>query len=308
MSLCRTEHPLDPQDRQTVENLLAFASTGTDYRVETTDVQAMRTATERMTRMPLMMQGDPTVTVTEASVGGVQGEWLQPEGCSTESVVVFVHGGGYVRGSLALARPSASRLAALSGCRVFAPSYRQGPEDPFPAAYEDILAVARGIGKEGWPFVLTGESSGGGLAIAAAMGVRNEKGPLPKGVAGFSPFLDLTLDGESWTFNEGKDVATRQMGESMIGLYMQGADRTDWRASPVFGQFTNLPPLYLAVGSHEGLLSEVLTTAENAASAGGDVTLDVFEGMPHGFTKYALKAADQATRNLARWIVGQMTE
>ncbi|MCB1388111.1 MAG: alpha/beta hydrolase [Rhodobacteraceae bacterium] len=305
MTLTRTDLPVEPQDRAVIEQLLVAARAGTAYRV-TGDAQAMRAATERLLAMPIMARGDPSVTVTPGAVGGIDGEWLAPAQIRHRAVLVFLHGGGYVRGSLALGRSNATELAARIGARVFAPAYRQGPEDPFPAAFDDVVAVSRALAATGAPYVLVGESAGGGLAVAAAMGLRAAGDALPVAVSGISPFLDLTLSGDSWVFNADKDMATRAMGEDMIALYMQGGDRRDWRASPLFGPFEGLPPLHIALGGHEGLYSEVLDLAQRAAEAGVRVYLDVFEGMPHGFSKYTLSSATRALARISAWIDGEL--
>lgn len=301
MQIERTDLPVDPQDRAMVDGLLAAARSGNAYRVQG-DAQAMRAATERLLAMPFVSGPDPSVGVTPGAIGGIAGEWLTPPEVTSEAALIFLHGGGYVRGTLALGRSNATELAARTGARVFAPSYRQGPEDPFPAAYEDVLALCRALADRPETYALVGESAGGGLVVAAAMGLRDEGARLPAAVSGISPFLDLTMAGESWITNEMNDMATRAMGEDMIALYMQGQDRLDWRASPLHGDFRGLPPLQFALGSHEGLYSEALAAAEKAATAGVDVTFDVFEGMPHGFSKYRLAAAAEALARVSAFV------
>ncbi|MCA2011008.1 alpha/beta hydrolase [Cereibacter sphaeroides] len=305
MTLTRTDLPVEAQDRAVVDQLLAAARSGTAYRV-TGDAAAMRAATERFLSLPIIAPANESVTVTPATLAGLSGEWLTPAGVSRDAVLVFLHGGGYVRGNLALGRSNASEIAAQTGCRVFAPAYRQGPEDPFPAAYDDTIALARALAEAPTPYALIGESAGGGLSIAAAMGLRDDGARPPFAVSGISPFLDLTLTGESWDFNADNDMATREMGEDMIALYMQGSDRRDWRASPLFGDPAGLPPLHLSLGSHEGLYSEALALAEAADRAGVAVTLDVLEGMPHGFSKYRLSAARTAIARLSNWLILQL--
>lgn len=207
---------------------------------------------------------------------------------------MFFHGGGYIRGSLDLGRANAKEIALGTGCTVFAVAYRQAPENPFPAAFDDAVAVSRALGAAGRDFALVGESAGGGLVLAAAAALRDEGASMPFAVTCISPFVDLTLSGDSWDFNAGKDIATRAMGSDMIAIYMGDAPRDDPRASPIYGDLSGLPPVHILVGSVEGLLSEALTATEKAAAGGARVTLDVFEGMPHGFTKYRFDAADEA--------------
>ncbi|WP_319824847.1 alpha/beta hydrolase [Thalassovita sp.] len=302
-AILRTEIPVTDGDRQTVRKMLEDTRFARSYRASG-DIAALRAATARMIGNPFFRPQPEGVTVAAGTLGGVGGEWITPPDAK-EAALVFFHGGGYVRGSLDLGRANASEIALGTGCRVFMPAYAQAPEHPFPAALEDAVAVAAALGGSGARFGLIGESCGGGMALATAMTLRDAGRPAPFAVSCISPFVDLTLSGDSWDFNDGKDIATRAMGADMIGLYLGEAEASDWRASPVFGAFHDLPPVHFIVGGSEGLLSEALTAAERAAEAGGPVTLDIFALMPHGFTKYQFDAATEAMARVTRWLAAQ---
>lgn len=311
----KTDIPATAGDIAIVDKMLRDVKFAKSYQASG-DIDALRAATAKMISNPFFRPEPAGVTVTQATLGGVDGEWITPEGCETGPVLVFFHGGGYIRGSLDLGRANASEIALGTGCRVFAAGYAQAPERPFPAAFDDAVAVARVIGAAHRDYALVGESCGGGMVLAAAMalrdegqnaGTQNEGGstPLPFAVACISPFVDLTLSGDSWDFNQGQDIATRQMGADMIALYLGQSDPKDWRASPMFGRFDGLPPLHMIVGRSEGLLSEALEVADNAARAGVSVTLDLHERMPHGFTKYRFDAATSAIARVSAWLKTQ---
>ncbi|MBV7380811.1 alpha/beta hydrolase [Maritimibacter dapengensis] len=290
--LTRNDIPATSGDIETVRKMLENVNFATSYRASG-DIASLRAATATMISNPFFRPEPEGLTVTPGEVGGCPGEWIAGEGAS-DVVLVFFHGGGYIRGSLDLGRANAKEIALGTGCTVFAVAYRQAPEDPFPAAFDDAVTVAKALGAEGRRFALVGESAGGGLVLAAAAALRDEGAPPPLVVTCISPFVDLTLSGESWDFNAGKDIATRAMGSDMIAIYMGAAPRDDPRASPIYGDLSGLPPVHIIVGSVEGLLSEAMTAAEKASSGGAKVTLDVFEGMPHGFTKYRFDAANEA--------------
>jgi acetyl esterase/lipase len=306
----KTDIPATAGDITIVDKMLRDVKFAKSYQASG-DIDALRAATAKMISNPFFRPEPAGVTVTQATLGGVAGEWITPEGCNTGPVLVFFHGGGYIRGSLDLGRANASEIALGTGCRVFAAGYAQAPERPFPAAFDDAVAVARTIGAAHRDYALVGESCGGGMVLAAAMALRDEgekagdPTPLPFAVACISPFVDLTLSGDSWDFNQGQDIATRQMGADMIALYLGQSDPKDWRASPMFGQFDGLPPLHMIVGRSEGLLSEALAVADNAARAGVSVTLDLHERMPHGFTKYRFDAATLAIARVSEWLTSQ---
>lgn len=300
--LTKTDHPALPGDiaftRSMVENV-QFASA---YR-ESTDVAAMRAATQRLLTMPFVRTVPEGLKTQADVVAGVPGEWLTPETIRNTGTLVYFHGGGYVRGSLALGRSNAAELAALAGMRCFAVAYRQAPEHPFPAAVDDAVAVCRKLGSSSeTAMFLAGESAGAGIVVATAMRLRDAGGPQAEAIAAVSPFFDMTQSGASWETNARNDVATRDMTRQLVDLYLGDADPRDPLASPLFGQLNDLPRLLVQVGGHEAFLSEAVALAERAAGVGNDTTLQVFEGMPHGFIKYRLDAAALALQEAAEWL------
>lgn len=300
--LVRHDHPASSGDLAFTKAMVKNVQFGSAYR-ENGDVAAMRAATERMLSMPFVRGVAEGLLPLPDAIGGVPGEWLTPEKTTRAGTLVFFHGGGYVRGSLALGRSNAAELAARLGMRCFSVDYRQAPEHPFPAPVEDAVAVCRGLtNADSGPLLLAGESAGGGIVVAAAMRLREMKSQLPTALVAVSPFFDMTQSGESWETNAENDITTRPMGRQLVGLYMGDRDLRDPLASPLFGRFDALPPLMVKVGRHEALLSEALELAERASAAGVNVTLDVFDGMPHGFIKYRLEAATLALERAAMWL------
>jgi acetyl esterase/lipase len=304
--LTRHDHPTQPADLQFTEAMVRNVRFGSAYR-ESGDVAEMRAATERLLAMPFVRGVDTAVRRESGEVGGVPGEWLIPdriEALARICTLVFFHGGGYVRGSLALGRSTAADLARNAGLRCVCPAYRQAPEHRFPAPVDDAVAVCQALAAETeGRLLLAGESAGGGIVVAAAMRLRElTRNARLTAVAAISPFFDLTQSGESWSTNAARDIATAAMAQRLADLYADEADRRHPLASPVFGDFRGLAPLHVAVGGHEVLLSESETLARDAAAAGVDVTLEVFDGMPHGFIKYRLEAAELALEHVGRWL------
>ena len=120
-------------------------------------------------------------------------------GPDSQRTVVHFHGGGYCVGSARTARSWAAHLSAQAGCRVVLPEYRLAPEHPYPAALEDARAVhdrcpARSARSKPGSLVVSGDSAGGGLALALALSMRDEGQELPAGCILLSPWLDLGRD------------------------------------------------------------------------------------------------------------------
>lgn len=204
-------------------------------------------------------------------------------------VVLQLHGGGYI----AAVRNAYYVFAGLynevgNGCSVLTPDYRVAPEDPYPAALQDALASYQWLldnGYSGEQIVLAGDSAGGGLAMALCMYLRDHEMPLPCGIVAMSPWTDLTASGESYETNYERDPLFGNTRESMIYLddYAGTHDKSEPYLSPLFGDFYDLPPMLIQVGSLEMLLSDSVSVAEKARGQGVKVRLSVYEGMFHVF-------------------------
>lgn len=201
------------------------------------------------------------------------------------ATVLHLHGGGYVIGSARSHTPFASHLAAAVGGRVVVPEYRLAPEHPAPAAIEDAVAAYRALldgGTDPADITVTGDSAGGGLAIATVAALRDRDVALPAGVSVVSPFTDLTLDDESMRTKVDEDIVlSPELLTFWGGLYANGLPLDDPRLSPVFGDLSGLPPLHIQVGTREVLLDDARRLADRASAAGVDVDLLVCDEMIH---------------------------
>ncbi len=215
--------------------------------------------------------------------------------------VLHFHGGAYVLGSAASSVEYASRLAAAVGGPCSTVDYRLAPEHPYPAAIDDAFDAYRGLlatGVDPASIFLSGESSGGGMAIALAMALTRAGLPQPAGVIAICPFTDLTLSGESVSANSGEDPASHRDSLTLLAAsYFQGHEPTDPLVSPLFGDLAGLPPLFLAVVTGEVLESDCTRLATKAEAAGVDVTLVTIEDSVHVFTLFPF--LPEATSTLA---------
>ena len=203
--------------------------------------------------------------------------------------VLQLHGGGYIGKIRNAYRDFAVLYARFPGERaVLSPDYRVAPEDPFPAALEDACAAYHWLLEKGYTgdqIVVAGDSAGGGLALALAFWLRDHGEPLPKKLVLMSPWTDLTASGESYQINFEKDPLFGNSRESMIysSAYYGSLDPKNPYISPLFGDFSGLPPMLFQVGSTEMLLSDSVEAARKAKNAGCEVKLSVYDGMFHVF-------------------------
>jgi epsilon-lactone hydrolase len=248
------------------------------------------------------------VLVTDVDAGGVPAHWLDTPEASPERILLYLHGGGYTAGSLRSHGPLAAYLGRAAGRRVLFPEYRLAPEHKFPAAADDVRATWRwlvtGQGAEPASVAVAGDSAGGGLALMLLQALRDAGEPLPQGAVLISPLLDLTASGASITERAGQDpIFTPDAIRGLGPAYLGKADPKDPAASPLFGSQAGLPPLLIQAGSAELLLSDSENLAVAAAAAGGDVTLQVADGLPHVYHG-ALDTPETAaaTRQIADFI------
>jgi acetyl esterase/lipase len=275
------------------------------------DVRTLRAAfSELMAQVPVA----PDVQQNPVEIGGVAGVEVTIQGNSeSENVILYFHGGVYVIGYAAATVPLVGDLVRRTGTRAITLEYRLAPEHPFPAAVEDARAAYEGLLAQGiapGQIALAGESAGAGLAVALLVALRDAGLPLPSCGYLMSPYVDLTLSGETLEAKQTVDPLLTPDGLSArVPDYVGEADAADPLISPIFGDLRELPPLLIQVGSHEVLLSDALRLAAQAAIFDVPVTLEVTPGVPHVFQAYAalLDEAGAALDRAADFLTAQLT-
>lgn len=254
----------------------------------------------------------PGITVSPVDAGGVHAEWISNPTAALQHVLLFLHGGGYNAGSCITHRELAARLSLAANIRVLLLDYSLAPENPFPAAIEDVAAGYRWLLEGGIvpeQVVIGGDSAGGGLALATLVWLRDHGVPLPAAGVLLSPWLDLTLTGPSFQTRAAVDPLGSYKGfQRAVGYYLGTSDPTHPLASPLFADLRDLPPLLVQVGEHELLLSDSTRLAERAREAGVEVKLEVWEAMWHVWHAWAgtLPEGQQAIERIGAFIREQL--
>ncbi len=256
-----------------------------------------------------MMTAPPEgVAWTEVDAGGVPAIWADAEDASTDHVVQYVHGGGYVIGSADGYRNFTGQLSRAVGCRVLSVDYRLAPEHPHPAAVDDSTTAYRWLLDQGYGadrIAVSGDSAGGGLTVSTLLKLRDEGAPLPVAGVPISPWVDMEGLGESMKTRADLDVLVDEVGlKGMAEMFLAGQDARDPLAAPLYGDFSGIPPLLIQVGDEETLLDDSTRLAEVAGSAGVEVRLDVFPEMQHVFHLFAgnMPEADEAVAQISAWL------
>jgi monoterpene epsilon-lactone hydrolase len=255
-----------------------------------------------------MFKVAPDIKREPANADGVPGEWITAPNSTDQTTFLYLHGGGYSIGSLNTHADMVSRIARASNARAFSVDYRLAPENPFPAAVEDATTTYRWLLKQGVrpeTIVIAGDSAGGGLAGATLLALKKSGDPLPGAAVMLSPWTDLAATGETMkTRAEADPMIVVDPLNGMAKLYAGSASLTDPLVSPLYGDYSGLPPMLIQVGDCEVLLDDSRRYAERAKAAGVDVTIEVWDEMIHVFQVFApmLPEGQQAIDKIGEWV------
>ena len=262
------------------------------------DIEARRALRAEFARFWSSERGDPRtiydkfvaktpvaagVTVGNTTHDPGPGVWVRPAGAATEQVVLFLHGGGY-----GLGRPTAyvglvSQLAVRAQTATFVLDYPLAPEAQLPEALDLAVETLSRLCGDHAAVAIAGDSAGGGLTLATAAQAAQRQLDVAA-VVTFSPWTDLTLSGGS--------VLNHAIGDPLLdpgylrasaAAYTGSVPARDPRASPLFGDVSGIPPTLIQVGSDEVLLDDSHRYADAVEKAGGEVHLEIWQGMHHVF-------------------------
>jgi acetyl esterase len=238
--------------------------------------------------------------VDDLEVAGVPVRRYRPRGAPDGAVTVYLHGGGWVIGSVETHDAVAARLAVLSGCTLVSVDYRLAPEHPFPAALDDAYAVVAELAIDHPRLAVAGDSAGGNLATAACLLATDRRGPAIAFQALIYPVVDLSRSQASYAENGEGYFLTLDAIRWFTDHYVPDeADRKDWRCAPLLAEsLADLPPALVITAEYDPLRDEGEAYAERLREAGVPVTATRYDGMIHGFL--SLPGVDRAAEAQAQ--------
>jgi acetyl esterase/lipase len=249
------------------------------------------------------------VDYLETEAAGLPAMWAVPKGASTDRVLMCIHGGGFLGGSIYTHRKMFGHLAKAAGTRALLVSYHLLPEGVFPVPEGDVTNAYRWLldqGISGERIAFAGDSVGGWLAVTAQLRARKQGLPLPAAALLMSPCVDMETTGKSYETNQDSDpFFKRDVVRGIIrGFLGEDTDARDPRANPLYADLSGFGPLYIQAGGDETLADDARLLYEHAAKAGVDARLDIVPDMLHTFQMAAGRApeADDAIRELAGWV------
>jgi acetyl esterase/lipase len=234
----------------------------------------------------------PRGTRVEAVADGdVRGLWITGRRSSqANGVVLYLHGGGFVFGSLRTHKHLVAALSAATGRPAFLVDYRRAPEHPFPAAADDALAGYRWLLTNGHApesITVMGDSAGGHLVAGLLADLSRRRLPMPGAAVMFSPFLDLTCDELADRDRARRDpfvppARAMECGRTYAGDYAL----THSRLNVLKANKRRWPPVLIQVGDTECLLGDSERMAESLRTAGVHCELQVWPGQVHVFPAF----------------------
>jgi feruloyl esterase len=247
------------------------------------------------------------VTIVDDTWDGVAVRIISPESGSPDKkrVLLDLHGGGFQvdSGSLTESIP----IAALTGIPVVAARYRLAPENPFPAAVNDALAVYRVLLKSHAPkdIAVYGTSAGAVLGPELIARILAEHLPVPAALGVFSGSADLARLGDSaqlFPFKMGSmDLA------AVMAAYAGTTSLKDPALSPLYGSLKGFPPTLCFASGRDFLLSGTTNFCRKLEVEGVPAHLVVFDGLPHAFWTYVdAPETDEALRIMANFLMAQL--
>jgi acetyl esterase/lipase len=262
-----------------------------------------RARLDRLTKTSLLPRG---TTITERDIAGLRAEVISSPDADARRTLVHFHGGGYCVGSALTPRSWAAHLSARAGCPVILPEYRLAPEHPYPAALNDARAIWAELSAP--DKVVSGDSAGGGLALALLLSLRDEGRDLPAGCILLSPWLDLGRDRRADPALVRRDaLLTPAWLEACARAYAAPSAWADPAVSPLHAAHAGLPPLLIQAGTDELLAPDAGKLAASACAAGVHVTYTRWPRMWHDFVLQPglLAAADSALAQAA-WFLAEV--
>lgn len=267
-------------DRRAALNLPGFAEGSVD--------DARRTFAESQAALP-KDRGAAVAAIEDGSVAGPRGPVpvrryvpLRREG---EAVILYLHGGGWVFGTLDGFDPVCRQLADASGLEVVSVDYGLAPENRFPGPLDDAWAALLAVVGEGRPIVVMGDSAGGNLAAALALRARDRGGPAIALQVLLYPVLSPDFDRDSYRlYGAGRHFITRADMMWFWDHYADAAARSEPEAAPLAAErYDGLPGAIIVLGECDPLHDEGALYADRLERAGVPTTVRRHSGMAHGF-------------------------
>ena len=216
---------------------------------------------------------------------------------------MHLHGGSFTAPSHPNQWRFATRLARALDARLVFPAYPLAPDHTWRDSHEPLVGLVRDLAAEG-PVVLAGDSAGGGLALAVAMGVRDAGGPQPSHLVLLSPWVDLTTSAPGTVEAGARDPWLNVENVPVYAGFWAGSadDLARPEVSPGLADVTGLPPTLMLCGTRDILFPACQELADRAAMRGWECTFVVEQGLMHVYPLLPIPEAKRAFRQVVDFL------
>ncbi|MDP4149884.1 MAG: alpha/beta hydrolase [Bacteroidota bacterium] len=235
---------------------------------------------------PHPYDNEPTVTIMQAMIAGVNCYWFTPEDPTRDRIIIYLHGGGFAMGSIRTHGRMVSHFAKKLHAKVLFVDYALAPENPYPAGLNDVLTVYRELAshRPGYQIDLIGDSAGGSLVVSAIGEMLKISLPLPDAVVLISPWIDLECKNPSIEENAQLDHYVNKDMLQMFALAYTGEFPLEV-SSPGNAVLTQFPPVLIMVGTNEILLDDSKHFYNDIKAVQSRSKLSIYDDQPHLWLK-----------------------
>lgn len=235
---------------------------------------------------------------------------ITPPNADPNRLILHVHGGSFTTGSIpGIWEYPVYRIARAANAAAVMLNYRLAPENPFPAARDDVVSAYEYLLNQrhrSENIVFTGDSAGGGLVLQAMIALRNK--PKPSGAVIIGAWIDVANEGQSRTSNADDPLARPESLARNAALYLGNTHPRSPEANPLYADLSGLPPVRILVGTRESLLDDSIRFSDAAHEARVDVELELWANLNHGWYVFSNSIVEtEATYNRMGYLVRELT-
>ncbi len=235
-----------------------------------------------------------------------KGEWIQVPESRDDKVLLYFHGGGFIFNFTPHHRDYISRLARTSRFKAFSLDYSLAPENPYPVAPNEAMSAYKWLLESYKPqdIVIMGDSAGGAMTLSLLQMIKRDKLPMPACAIAIAPPTDATLESYNKYSKPNDYIIKDDNLDFFMDLYFKDTPRNDPIASPLFGDYKDLPPIMIHIDKSEVLYGDAVALVKKAKSAGIEAELYEEQGLWHVWHIFArfVPEGQKAIDNIARFI------
>ncbi len=246
------------------------------------------------------------VTVKESKIAGIEILEITPQEISSDYYVIYIHGGGYVTGDPVSETSYPTEFMKLLGAKGISIRYRLAPENPFPAALDDVIKVYQEVIKTVAPskIILVGASAGGGLTVTTCLKLKELNLPQPKAIVLLSPWLDLLGKLPSYKKNAAIDALLDYNTISDTAYLYAKNDLDNPLLNPLTADLSDFPATFSQVGTHEMLIDDSIYLTNRLTAYGVKNKLDICQGGFHAWQLFNnhIKESQESIESAVKFI------